>query len=92
MGVEHGAYCLGCCWSLFLLLIAFGIMNIPAMVVVAAVVLIEKLWTRGETFSRSVAVAAFGLAIAVLFFPNLAPGLISAVLPARPSQASRAER
>ena len=75
-GLHHGAYCLGCCWSLFILLIAFGIMNVLAMVVLAAVVLIEKLWTRGEMFSRAVAGAAFGLAIAVWFFPGVAPGFL----------------
>ncbi len=74
-GLHHGAYCLGCCWSLFLLLVALGIMNVPAMVVLTAVVLIEKRWARGEAFSRAAGVAAFGLAIAVLFFPELASGL-----------------
>jgi hypothetical protein len=72
-GLHHGAYCLGCCWSLFILLIAFGTMNLAAMLVLAAIVLIEKLWAKGETFSRAVAAAAFGLAIAVLFFPEVAP-------------------
>jgi predicted metal-binding membrane protein len=76
-GLHHGAYCLGCCWSLFILLIALGIMNIAAMVVLTAVVLVEKLWARGEAFSRAVAVVAFGLAIATLFFPELAPGLLN---------------
>jgi predicted metal-binding membrane protein len=75
-GVHHGAYCLGCCWSLFILLIALGIMNVPAMVVLTAVVLVEKLWARGEAFSRAVAVVAFALAIAVFFFPDLASGFL----------------
>jgi predicted metal-binding membrane protein len=48
-------------------------MNLAAMLVLAAIVLIEKLWAKGETFSRAVAAAAFGLAIAVLFFPEVAP-------------------
>ena len=30
VGVHHGAYCLGCCWSLMLLMLAFGVMNIGA--------------------------------------------------------------
>jgi predicted metal-binding membrane protein len=76
-GLHHGGYCLGCCWSLFVLLIALGIMNIPVMIVLTAVVLVEKLWARGEAFSRGVAVVAFGLAIAVLVIPELAWGLLS---------------
>ena len=40
--LRHGAYCLGCCWALMLLFVAFGAMNIAAMVGLAAVVLTEK--------------------------------------------------
>lgn len=45
------------------------------MLVLAVVVLIEKLWSGGETFARLVGVADFGLAIAVIWIPQLAPGL-----------------
>jgi predicted metal-binding membrane protein len=31
-GVRHGAYCLGCCWALMVILIAVGVMNVAAMV------------------------------------------------------------
>jgi len=75
-GLHHGAYCLGCCWALFVLLIALGLMNLVVMIVLSGVVLIEKLWSRGEGFSRVVAAAALGLAIAVFFVPELAPGLV----------------
>ena len=74
-GVHHGAYCLGCCWSLFALLIAVGVMNVPAMVALAAVVIVEKRWSRGEAFSRAVGVASIALAVAVIWIPELAPGL-----------------
>lgn len=74
-GVHHGAYCLGCCWSLFALLITVGVMNVPAMVALAAVVIVEKRWSGGEAFSRAVGVAAIALALAVIWFPELAPGL-----------------
>jgi predicted metal-binding membrane protein len=33
MGLEHGGYCLGCCWMLFVILFPLGMMNIGAMVV-----------------------------------------------------------
>src|SRR5262249_21183011 len=35
MGVLHGAYCLGCCWLLFVILLPLGVMNVAAMVVIA---------------------------------------------------------
>jgi hypothetical protein len=48
-----------------------------AMVVLAAVVLAEKPWVRGEVLARVVGVAALALAVAVLWAPALAPGLHS---------------
>ena len=47
VGVHHGGYCLGCCWGLMVLLIAVGVMNVAAMVGLATLVLIEKLWRWG---------------------------------------------
>ena len=75
VGAHHGAYCAGCCWALFVLLIVAGVMNLLAMAVLAAVVLLEKLWSGGLGFSRAVGVLALVLAVAVIWLPALAPGL-----------------
>jgi predicted metal-binding membrane protein len=74
-GAHHGAWCLGCCWSLMALFVVLGVMNLAAMVVLAAVVLAEKLWAHGELLARAVGVAALALAMAVIWVPTLAPGL-----------------
>jgi predicted metal-binding membrane protein len=74
-GVSHGLFCLGCCWALMVLMIAFGVMNVAAMVGLAAVIAIEKLWRHGERFGRVVGIACLVFAVAVLFEPSLAPGL-----------------
>lgn len=74
-GAHHGAYCAGCCWALFVVLIALGVMNIAAMAVLAAVVLLEKHWSRGVAFSRTVGFVSLALAVAVIWVPGLAPGL-----------------
>ncbi len=42
MGVEHGAYCVGCCWALMLLLFVAGVMNLAWVALIAAFVLFEK--------------------------------------------------
>jgi len=76
VGVHHGAYCLGCCWPLMLLMLAFGVMNIGAMLLLAAIIAIEKVWTHGVLLSRLVCVACCILFVAVLWMPGLAPGLI----------------
>jgi predicted metal-binding membrane protein len=76
-GVFHGAFCAGCCWALMLVLLAFGLMNVAAMVAVAAVVVIEKAWRRGTGFARVVGVAALVLAAIVIVDPAIVPGLHS---------------
>jgi predicted metal-binding membrane protein len=52
MGMEHGAYCLGCCWALMLLLFAGGVMNLGVIVGLTAIVLIEKVTPFGIWVSR----------------------------------------
>ena len=52
MGVEHGAYCVGCCWSLMALLFVGGVMNLYWIASLAAFVLVEKLLRWGEQISR----------------------------------------
>jgi predicted metal-binding membrane protein len=69
-GAHHGAYCLGCCWSLMALFVVVGVTNLAARVVLA-----EKLWVHGEVLARLVGVAALALAVAVIWVPALAPGL-----------------
>jgi len=75
VGLYHGAFCLACCWGLMVLLVAFGLMNLAAMVVLAAVVLVEKTSSWGSRFSRALGVVALVLAVIVIFQPGLAPGL-----------------
>ena len=36
MGAEHGAWCIGCCWALMVVLFALGVMSIAWMALVAA--------------------------------------------------------
>ena len=43
MGVDHGAYCLGCCWFLMALLFVGGIMNLYWIIGLTVYVLMEKL-------------------------------------------------
>jgi predicted metal-binding membrane protein len=52
MGLRHGAYCLGCCWGLMALLFFGGIMNLYWIIVLAAMVLAEKLLPAGPLVSR----------------------------------------
>ena len=75
VGLHHGGYCLACCWALMALLIAVGVMNLLAMVAIAALVVVEKFWTRGPFAGRLAGFALLTLAVATIWAPSLAPGL-----------------
>ncbi len=60
MGLEHGAYCVGCCWALMLLLFAGGVMNIVVIAGLTVLVAFEKLAPLGRHGAR----VAGGLMIA----------------------------
>lgn len=53
MGLDHGLYCLGCCWILMALLFAVGAMNLLWVAGLAAVVLVEKLFPSGIWIARA---------------------------------------
>jgi predicted metal-binding membrane protein len=65
LGLLHGAYCVGCCWVLMLLLFVGGVMNLLWVVALAAIVAIEKLAPGGQWFARlsGCALIAWGLVI-----------------------------
>ncbi len=52
MGIEHGAYCLGCCWFLMALLFYGGVMNLIWIIGLALLVLAEKVIPYGVVFGR----------------------------------------
>jgi predicted metal-binding membrane protein len=68
LGVRHGLFCLGCCWSLMLLMFAVGIGNIAWMLLLAAVMATEKnvSWGRRLSAPLGVALLVCATAIAVL--------------------------
>jgi predicted metal-binding membrane protein len=78
VGAHHGRYCLGCCWALMVILITVGVMNVAAMIGLAAVVLIEKVSPGGPAIGRLAGAAALALAVATIWLPWLAPGLHAA--------------
>lgn len=52
MGLHHGLFCLGCCWTLMLLLFVGGVMNLTWIALIAVFVLLERVATRGLMLSR----------------------------------------
>lgn len=48
LGAFHGAYCVGCCWLLMVLLFVGGVMNMIWIAILAMFVLVEKLSPSGR--------------------------------------------
>lgn len=71
LGLHHGAFCAACCWALMLIQLALGVMNLPVMVAIAAVIAIEKLLRHGELVAwlagAMAAVAGLAILAAELF-------------------------
>lgn len=66
MGIEHGLYCLGCCWALMLLLFFGGVMNLIWIAGITFFVLLEKLAPFGSWTSRISGILLVAVGIGVL--------------------------
>jgi predicted metal-binding membrane protein len=72
LGVDHGLFCLGCCWSLMLLMFAVGVGSLGWMLGLAAVMAVEKNLPWGRQLSAPVGLGlvASGLATAFVNVPT----------------------
>ena len=65
MGARHGLYCLGCCWALFAVLVAAGMMSIAWMLLLTLVLFAEKVLPHGERTSGAVGLGLIALGLVV---------------------------
>ena len=56
LGVHHGIFCVGCCWSLMLLMFAVGVGNIGVMMLLGGVMAVEKNMPWGRKLSAPLGV------------------------------------
>jgi len=68
LGLDHGLFCVGCCWSLMLLMFAVGIGSLVWMLALAAVMSVEKNmpWGRGLSSPLGVVLLTAGLTVVAL--------------------------
>lgn len=66
LGAIHGAYCVGCCWMLMVLLFVGGVMNLAWIAALAALVLIEKVLPAGQWIGRGVGIVLIAWGVATL--------------------------
>jgi len=72
-GIVHGAFCLGCCWALTLVLLVVGLMNLAWMAALFVLIYIEKTWRHGFALARIAGLALIALGVAIATRPELLP-------------------
>jgi predicted metal-binding membrane protein len=54
MGIAHGAFCVGCCWSLMLVMFGVGLASAGAMLLLGAVTAVEKNLSWGRRLTHPI--------------------------------------
>ena len=65
LGVHHGAFCVGCCWALMLLMFGVGIGNVGWMLGLGVVMAIEKNMPWGRKISTPLGLALIGWGLSI---------------------------
>jgi predicted metal-binding membrane protein len=68
LGVRHGAFCVGCCWALMLVMFAAGVASLIWMALLTAVMIHEKTRPLGARAVPVTGVALLGAASIVLMY------------------------
>ncbi|HEY8637083.1 MAG TPA: DUF2182 domain-containing protein [Candidatus Limnocylindrales bacterium] len=66
LGVSHGLFCIGCCWSLMLVMFGAGLGNLAWMFVLAVITSVEKNAPWGRRLGRPLGVALILAGLAVV--------------------------
>jgi predicted metal-binding membrane protein len=66
LGLDHGAFCVGCCWALMLLMFVVGTGSIGWMLALAAVMAAEKNLPAGKRLRAPLGMALMASAVTVV--------------------------
>lgn len=66
LGVHHGLFCVGCCWSLMLLMFVVGVGNLGWMLALGTVMAVEKNVSWGKKISAPLGIALVGWGLALV--------------------------
>jgi predicted metal-binding membrane protein len=76
LGARHGAFCVGCCWALMLVMFAAGVASLIWMALLTGVMIHEKTRPAGARAVPVTGVALLGAASIVLLYSGYAAGAI----------------
>jgi len=71
MGVDHGAYCVGCCWGLMLVMFVMGLMSLVWMGGLTIIIFLEKVTRYGPALSKVIGGTLILFGVAILLHPSL---------------------
>ncbi len=77
LGLRHAGYCVGCCWALFVVLFAVGVMSVPWMAALALVIFVEKAAPKGDRLAVVIGVAFVAVGLLILGVTGVAQFLLS---------------
>jgi predicted metal-binding membrane protein len=69
LGLRHGAFCLGCCWALMLVMFGIGVGSLLSMALLTGVMIVEKTYPRGQRLSPVIGIILLGLSVLWLVHP-----------------------
>src|SRR5881394_3119436 len=75
-GFEFGLYCVGSSIGLMVMLVALGVMSVTWMLVIAALVFVQKLLPARAAVDVPLALAIIALGIVIMAAPGAVPGLM----------------
>jgi predicted metal-binding membrane protein len=73
MGVDHGLYCLGCCWLFFVIIFPLGMMNLAILAALVVLIFAEKSLPFGQRARQLAAAALIVYGTVVVFVPAALP-------------------
>jgi predicted metal-binding membrane protein len=72
LGVHHGIFCIGCCWSLMLLMFVVGMANIGWMLALGIVMAVEKNMPWGRRLSAPLGAVLLGWGLILVLVATIA--------------------
>lgn len=68
LGAHHGLFCVGCCWTLMLLMFVVGVGNVGWMLALGAIMAVERNMPWGRKISSPLGVGLIAAGIGVVVF------------------------
>ncbi|MDE1822574.1 MAG: DUF2182 domain-containing protein [Euryarchaeota archaeon] len=76
VGLRHASFCVGCCWLLFIVLFAVGVMSLPWMAFLGVAIFAEKTFPRGDQVAHALGALFMVTGAVFLALPSVGAGFL----------------